>query len=365
MKQIKSIYTLAFLALLLAGCEKQDGIDSDLSFLGTASTASLSKIFDISNDNSGNVKITPLGEGVSKFTIQFGHGTGAAASADVMPGGSATHSYPEGSYTVTIISYDITGKGTSTTYPLTLTYRAPENLNVSIGSDMKVSATALYAKSFLVYYGDVANETGTPLAVGATLPAHIYPPGGPYDLRVVAQSGGAATSQKITTLFGFPLTFESPTMNYFFGTFGDVNFSKVANPSMTGMNTSATVGKYVKPAGVPNWSGTYSPMNIPINMAHGNKLKVLVYNPDAANIGKKLNVELEAAIAGTGATPNGVGVLKVPITTSGAWEELVFDFSTIPAIPNTARFGQLVLRFNDAAGGSGEVIYLDNFRITN
>ena len=55
---------------------------------------------------------------------------------------------------------------------------------------MTVGATADYAHSFLVYYGDVTNETGTPLALGATLPAHIYPAGGPFDLRVVALSGG-------------------------------------------------------------------------------------------------------------------------------------------------------------------------------
>lgn len=364
MEKIKLIYSILFLVIFATGCTKEDGIDSDLSFLNSAGSANLSKIFEISNDNSGNVKITPLGEGVSSSTINFGHGTGAAASAIVAPGFSTTHSYPEGSYTVTIVSVDLTGKTTSTTYPLALTYRAPENLTIGTGSDMKVSATALYAKSFLVYYGDVSNEVGTPLAIGQTLPLHIYPAGGPYNLKVVALSGGLATSQSIKTLFGFPLTFESATMDYFFGTFGGGQaFAKVANPSATGLNTTATVGKFTR--GYEGWSGTYSPLNIPINFAQGNKVKVWVYNPSAAMIGKNLNVELEAAIAGTGATANGVGVLKVPLTTSGAWEELVFDFSTIPAITNTARFGQLVLRFNDATDGAGAIIYVDNFRLTN
>ena len=153
MKQIKLIYCIAFLALLATGCEKKDGIDQDLSFLSSANSSALAKIFEISNDNSGNVKITPTGEGVSSFVVNYGHGTGSSASATVEPGNNTTHSYPEGSYTVTIVSYDIAGKSTSTTYPLTLTYRAPENLTVNIGSDAKISATALYAKSFLVYYG--------------------------------------------------------------------------------------------------------------------------------------------------------------------------------------------------------------------
>jgi hypothetical protein len=362
MKKIKLIYSLAFLVFFAMGCTIKDGIDKDTSFLSTAASGNVSKIFNISNDNSGNVKITPLGEGATSFTVNYGHGTGAAATAVVTPGGSTTHSYPEGSYTVTIIAKDIAGHETTTTYPLQLTYRAPENVTISTSGEMKVKATALYAKSFLVYYGDVANEVGTPMAIGQELSAHSYPAaGGPFVLRVVALSGGAATTTATKTLFGMPIDFENAAVDYFFGTFGGgQQFATVANPNATGLNTSNKVGKFTR--GFESWSGTYSPMNIPINFAYGNKIKVLAYNPDVANIGKKLNIELEWSISGPA---NGVGVLKVPFTTSGAWEELVFDFSTIPAIPANAKFTQLVLRFNDGTNGAGAIIYVDNFRLTN
>ncbi|MFN8264434.1 MAG: hypothetical protein U0T11_00035 [Chitinophagaceae bacterium] len=89
-----------------------------------------------------------------------------------------------------------------------------------------------------------------------------------------------------------------------------------------------------------------------------------IYNPDPANIGKSLNVELEWAIGTSSFNPWGA-VLRAPFTKSGEWEELVFDFSGNAAIPATAKFTQLVLRFNDAANGAGEVFYLDNFRLTN
>jgi len=367
MKKLKSIYGLLFFVILLAGCAKKDGIDNDISFLNTASSSAISKIFEISNDNSGNVKITPLGEGVSSFTVAYGHGTGSSSSATLAPGYSTTHSYPEGSYTVSITAYDIAGKTTTTTYPLTVTYRAPENLTVTTSGEMKVKATALYAKSFLVYYGDVANEQGTPMAIGQELPAHTYPAtGGPFVLKVIAQSGGVATTTFTKTLFGFPLDFENAAVNYFFGTFGGgQQFATVTNPDATGLNTSSKVGKFTR--GYEGWSGTYSPLNIPINFAYGKKIKVLAYNPDAANIGKKLNVELEWYVGASGANPWGA-ILKVPFTTSGAWEELVFDFSTIAAIPTTAplpKFTQLVLRFDDATNGAGAIVYLDNFRLTN
>ncbi len=370
MKNIKIIISTLLIAFMTIGCS-MDGIDNDLSFLNTGNSENLKKIFDISTDNTGAVKVTPIGEGASKFVVLFGHGTGTNSSAVVMPGKFAVHNYPEGTYTVTIKTYDIAGKESVNTYPLVIKYRAPENLVVNINSDMQLKAEATYAKSFLVDYGDGTTATmttsinaSTSVATG-TLPNHVYAAGGPYTLKVTAQSGGAATTVYTKTLFGFPINFENAQVDYFFGTFGNMSFSKVANPSASGINTSSMVGKYEKTVGANNWSGTYSPLNIPLNLAYGKKIKVMVYNPNPANIGKTLNVELEAAVSGTGATANGVGVLKVPFTTSGAWEQLTFDFSTISEIPSTARFGQLVLRFDDSLNGNGEVFYIDNFEQTN
>ncbi|MBN9350986.1 MAG: PKD domain-containing protein [Chitinophagaceae bacterium] len=361
-----------FLFLLFAatifqmGCKK-DGIDSDTSFIKSAQVKTTDKIFDITNDNSGKVTITPLAEGASSFVINFGDGTGGSSSAEVDPGHSAVHFYPEGKYTVTITSNSISGQAVTNTYPLEITYRAPENLDITTNISMhtlKVKATALYAASYLMYFGDVANETGTPLSTGAEL-THTYATAGNYNLKVVALSGGVATTQKTVQVtavdpFGLPITFDQPFINYFFGTFGDnQQFTIVDNPNKSGLNTSDKVGKFVR--GNQGWSGTYSPLNNRIDMSQGKIIRVYVYNPDPASIGKKLNVELESGSS----LSNGVAVLKVPVTTSGVWEELVFDYSTIAAIPSTETFGQLVLRFDDVEDGAGAVIYVDNFRQTN
>jgi hypothetical protein len=83
----------------------------------------------------------------------------------------------------------------------------------------------------------------------------------------------------------------------------------------------------------------------------------------ATEVGKKLNVELEWAVGGN--PENGVAVLKVANTVANQWEELVFDFSTISGIPADAKFTQLVFRYDDVAKGTGEVIYIDNIRLTN
>lgn len=363
MKKIKLIFGIIALLVVVSSCTKIEGIDQDLSFLNSAGSTNPITNLVISDDNSGIVKISPTGNGVSSFTVNFGHGTGSAAFATVMPGASTTHAYPEGSYTVTVVANDLAGKGTPTAYPLKVTYRAPENVIIKIEGDMVVSATALYAKSFLVYYGDVADEVGTPLAIGEKLPAHIYPNGDSYTLKVIALSGGAAKTEVVKTLFGLPMTFESATTDYFFGTFGaGQTFEKVANPNSGGLNTSATVGKLTR--GYEAWSGTYSPLNIPMNFAYGKKIKLLAYIPDAALIGKKLNVELEWAVGTSAANPWNA-IIKTAVTTSGAWEELVFDFGTNTAIPADARFTQIVFRYSDQVLGAGPIIYIDNIRLTN
>lgn len=370
--RLKHILTIAAFVSLAIGCEKKSGIDGDLSFLSTAKTSNPASILDITNDNSGNVTITPTAEGASSFVVLYGD-PASKDSVTLKPGNSTTHAYKEGSYTVTIVSTSLSGAKTVNTYPLQVTYRPPENINITTSStvhDISVQADALYAASFLVYFGDVANETGTPLAKGAIV-KHTYANAGDYTVKVVALSGGAAQSDKETTVtiynpFGLPITFDDSHVNDFFGTFGTNQQFEIgaANPNPSGINTSAKVGKFVR--GKEGWSGTYSPLDNPIDMSVGKKIKVFVYNPDPAMVGKLLNVELEngSSIA------NGIAVLKAPVTKSGMWEELTFDYSTIAAIPDKETFKQLVLRFNDAyegtgTGGQGTVIYLDNFRLTN
>ena len=365
MKKLRIIPGFLLLLAIAVSCSVEDGIDGDTSFVETANTENLDVIFDITEDNSGNVTITPTAEGAVTFVVNYGDGTGSDSSVTLKPGEKTTHSYAEGHYTVTVTAKNIGGESTTETFPLSVVYKAPENVQVSLSGEMQVSATADFAESFLVYYGDVDNEVGTPLANGEQLPAHTYPAtGAPFTLRVVALSGGAAKTEWTKTLFGFPIDFEIADVA-FFGTFDDWGqqaFEIVDNPDPSGINTSDRVGKYIN--GHAPWSGTYSPLNIPINFAHGKTIKVMVYNPDPANIGKKLNVELEWAIGADGANPYGA-ILKIPVTTSGEWEVLTFDFSTNEAIPDDAKFTQLVLRFNDIAEGTVEVIYIDNITLTN
>ena len=363
MKNIKLICSILFVIVVATSCTKIEGIDKDLSFLNSVNPANLDKIFDISTDNSGIVKITPVGEGVASYVINFGHGTGTAATASVAPGIPASHAYPEGSYTVTIDAIDLAGKTTTTTYPLVVTYRAPEEVVITIDANVVVSAKALYAKSFLVYYGDVANEVGTPMAVGEKLPFHTYAAGGPYDLKVVALSGGAAKTEVVKTLFGLPVNFESSTVNYSFTTTGTGQaFDKIANPFATGINTSATVGRFTR--GSDGANSTTTVLDIPINFAFGKKITMMVYNPSPTAINKKMYVELRSAVGNVPA--DGLAVKNVKITKSGEWELMTFDFSTFTSaqIPDNTKFGQMIITYGLGIPAGG-IIYIDTISLTN
>ena len=365
MKKIKLIFGFILMLVVAVSCSVE-GINNDTALLGTESSANLNKIFDISTDNSGKVIITPTADGAVSFKVDYGQGT--VSPVTVVPGASATHIYPEGKYTVKISAKSISGATTEQTFPLDVVYRAPENVTVTLNKsihNLKVKAKADYAKSYLVYFGDVTNEVGTPLSNDGEV-SHDYAVAGTYGVKVVALSGGAAKTEKTTSTiiynaYGLPITYELATQNYGMGgTFGGISTAVLANPFPIGLNTSAKVWKYTKSSGAETWSGTYSPLDTPIDFATGKKIKLLLY---ATEVGKSLNVELEWAVGGTPA--NGVAVLKVANTVANSWEELVFDFSAIAAIPANAKFTQLVFRYDDSAKGSGEVIYIDNIRLTN
>src|SRR6185312_15261041 len=79
--RINLILSFAALLALTTGCEKKSGIDDDLSFVRTAKTSNPGNVFDISNDNSGRVTITPTAEGASSFTVIYGTPAGGSDSA--------------------------------------------------------------------------------------------------------------------------------------------------------------------------------------------------------------------------------------------------------------------------------------------
>jgi hypothetical protein len=198
MKKIKILYSLILTVLLAISCSIPDGIDSDTSFVNSIKDPSaVSALALITQDNSGKVTLIPRGEGVTSFEIEYGDGTTTVAK--VAAGGSVTHIYREGAYKVKITGISLSGKKVVAEQNITVSFRSPENLVVTIENDRAVSkkvnvrATADFALFYDVYFGDVLNEVPVQVNNGESI-SHTYASAGTYTIKIVSKSGAIRTT---------------------------------------------------------------------------------------------------------------------------------------------------------------------------
>ena len=360
MKSIKNILSIALVLLVFAGCEKDTF--NDLSFLETTSApANLDPFFNITQDNTGLVTITPNGEGATAYDIYYGHGP--ATAVRVLPGASITHVYPEGVYSVRSVAYGISGKISETTKQLTVSFRAPEDVQVTAAIDagnkfkVNVSATAQYETLFKVKFGDGgATEVPVSFLEGETI-SHIYAVPGTYTVTVTALSGGVATttvtkSVVIEDPVTLPINLQSSTLNYasFIGNFDGGALTVASNPAVGGINTSTKVLKMVKNGGQP-WGGSTMALSGPIDFSAGKIFRMKVWSP---RVGATVLLKVEGG---------GLNYEKTVATTvANEWEDLVFDYTNIPA----GNYTTLVFIFDNGTMGDGSsnfTFYMDDIRL--
>jgi hypothetical protein len=225
---------------------------------------------------------------------------------------------------------------------------------------VNVSAAALYETNFRVYFGDVPNEVPVSFLEGQTV-SRVYAATGTYNVRVVALSGGAATTEQtvpvtIVDPILLPLTFQSPTINYGWANFDGGNTTVVTNPNSGGINTSTKVAKMVKNPGQP-WGGSLITLSSPIDFSTNKIFRVKVFSP---RVGAKMLLKVENA------TNGGINFEKeVATTVANAWEYLYFDYSTI----NTANaYSKIVTIWDLGTPGDGSANFtflMDDFELVN
>jgi len=348
MKKINFLFTGLMAVLLLAGCTKMEYTDTSFVDRGEAPSA-LSAMFDITQDNTGLVTITPNGVGAVNYDVYFGHG--GTTPTKVAAGKNTTHVYPEGVYPVKLIGYSVSGKKTEVTQQLTVTFRAPENLDVTVTVDpannykVNVSATALYETNFKVYFGESPTETPVTFLEGQTV-SYVYRATGTYQVKVIAYSGGAATTQRIVPVtivdpILLPLTFESTTINYNWFNFDGGAVTVIANPQSNGINTTAKVAKMVKNAGQP-WGGSFLTLSSNIDFSANKVFRMKVYSP---RVGAKVLLKVENSANGSQNFEK-----EVLTTRANAWEDLAFDYRGINTGNN---YNRIVLIFDNGTPGDG------------
>lgn len=364
MKAFKYFFSLSvLLPLVFMGCKKETF--DDTSFVdGASAPGELGLMFDITQDNTGLVTITPNGNGGVSYDIFFGDGT--TNPAVVNAGKSTTHIYKEGVYNVKVVGHNVTGKTAEATKQLTVSFRAPENLVVQVETDpsnrfkVNVSASALYETNFKVYYGDVPNEIPVSFLEGQTI-SHTYKSVGTYTVRVVAFSGGAATKEatKVITIVDpvlLPLDFESPTLAYTFSNFDGGVITVIDNPQKNGINTSNKVGKMVKNAGQP-WGGSVINTDAPIDFSVNKIFRMKVFSP---RVGARVLLKVENV---SDASIN--YEKEVTTTVANSWEDLVIDYAGINTSNN---YQKIILIFDNGTAGDGSANFtflFDDIRLTN
>ncbi|MGZ3757791.1 MAG: hypothetical protein ACXVAY_06055 [Mucilaginibacter sp.] len=369
--KILKYFALFIIPICIAiGCKKDQF--GDLSLVTTAASASnVSVMFNITHDNTGIVTITPNGAGVVKYSVYFGDAT--TNPVTVAAGQNVTHTYAEGNYQVKIVGYDLKGGSATITQPLVVSFIAPQNLAVNLNAvnlSVNVSATAKYATFFKIYFGDSTNVTPVPFtnALASQVITHNYAKAGTYVVKVVALSGGAATTQLLDTVtltgkqINLPVTFDDPTVNYTVSDFGGNVSTLVADPT----NSSNHVMRSVKTAGALFYAGTTIGTGlgfssaVPLTAAN-KKMTVMVYSP-AAGIDVKLKLDSHTN------PNNGLSVETDVLTTKvNQWETLTFDFSKqasgTPALNLSNKYDLASIFFDFGNTGTGATYYFDNLQM--
>lgn len=352
LKNIASSIGLALAVFVLPSC--QDQLYNDIAFVDKASAPSkLSALFEITQDNTGLVTITPNGEGVAYFSVASG--LAGATPATVNPGGKVQWKYPEGNHSVVVKGFNVGGKSTETTLPLTVSFKAPENVEMTATIDpanpkkVNVTAKGLYETNFKAYFGETANEVPVSFNEGQTI-SYTYNSVGTFTIKVVALSGGAASTtvtQNVTIVSPvmLPLDFETAGQEYTFSNFDGGSVSIINNPQKSGINTSSRVGRMIKFAGQP-WGGSLITLGNAIDFSVNKFFAMKVFSP---RVGAKVLLKVENATDGSISYEK-----EVATTKANAWEDLSFDFS---AINTTKSYHKVVLIFDLGTMGDGSANY--------
>jgi hypothetical protein len=197
MKIIKNSIKIFFL-LLFAACTENDL--RDLSFVDNiAPPTNVAAVYNITQDNSGSVTITPNADGAVSYEVYYGDGT--TAPAIVPQGKSAFHVYAEGTYNVKIVASNLTGVKTEVTQQLMVSFKAPQNLVVVIENDAAVSKKVNITANadFATFFEFSSGETGVtqPVVTGniGTTISYTYQNAGTFNITVEAKGGAIATTK--------------------------------------------------------------------------------------------------------------------------------------------------------------------------
>ena len=372
MKQLKNVFVFLLAALSFTACEEEEIVSYVLQDI--SAPTNVNAIFDIAQDESGEVSVTPTAVGASTFEIYFGdvdNETPTQAAA----GETVTHVYSEGEFLLRIVAIGPTGLTSELNRVITIAFTPPTNLefDVEISQanpfEVSISPSADDATVFDIFWGDETDGVPTTIMAGSTA-THIYAEVGEYTIRVIARSASATTLELTETVsisgasdpIVLPITFDLPTVNYAFGTFNGASYEVVDNPDESGANPTASKVGAITNSGNAFEGGAFT-LGTPVDFSGDNKTITMKF---WSNVPLPLLLKFEGGV-------NGERENEVVADHGGTgWEEISFDFAVDavksfidgsqgvgePFVP-TGQYGTIVL-FVDGPGTTAGTFYMDD-----
>ena len=193
MKTINKFFTLLFVFTAFVSCKEDFLEETDF---GIVAPSNVNATFNITQDNTGLVTITPTAVGAIKFDVDFGDGSEIATG--IAAGKHVKHTFTEATHTVGITAIGLGNLKTAASVELIVSFKAPQNLVVAMTNSTTISrqvdvvATADYATSFDFAPGQDGAEAVS-ANIGETA-SFKYDAAGTYAVTVTAKGGAIETT---------------------------------------------------------------------------------------------------------------------------------------------------------------------------
>lgn len=193
-----------------------------------------------------------------------------------------------------------------------------------------------------------------------------------FQLKLVAKPNAGGTIYVDNIYFykaagesiSLPIDFESTSLTYAWGGFGNVDAAIVTNPNKTGLNVSNKVVKVDKKTGAETWGGASLNLENPFDATKGTKVKVAVWSPKAGAV-ILYKMELSTSPKDGNGNPSVNVEVQAKTTVANAWEVLTFDLTSVPAFGSTIKYDRVILFPDFGTTGAGETYYFDDIKQSN
>jgi hypothetical protein len=366
MKTIRNILSLCLIALTFWSCADDE---KNANFVNTATApTALAMQFEVTQDNTGLVTITPLAEGAVSFDIAFGDDTEEPVSLE--NGENVSHTYEEGTYTVSAIAYGVTGLTSTLSQELVISFQAPTNLEVLIENDSSISkkvnvtVNADYAVSFDVYSGETGATDPVSANIGETVELQ-YTDAGFYDITIEVLGAAIETTTyieenfEVTEILAPLIAAPTPTprqpedvVSIFSDAYTNVTLDELPTSwSSSGFEATTVAADNLWKLTNLDFVGMVTNYEQGIDLSQMETMHIDYWVPE--DVSNELIVKIVNTVDG------GEDIESLGTTVSGSWQSIELDMTGFDGgnLANKEKITQILID----SEGTASVVYVDNF----